>query len=380
MLLDFNKSEESFRTDVEALKVLLEDFSQLSLFEPQDKRDKFLNDCHLLVNGLCKDSISGGCYQIEKNEVKLSLSYNLLLADFLQAASQTFFDGELNYAANQIFTSLFQFLTQAGSNLLVDEMSFLKVEAPFIIDGELLLAKLDLLEINLLASLLGCGKFCSKQVYWINYKSNLRDAAEEAKIHFKQAQILEESINDKLKLLVAQKYKSSNVTPLVKLALNAQVLSALVDAELKGHTFSYQHIIEPVKLALHDALIQQQLGNTSIIEISYAMLNYSQLSFDNDLVDLVVQKISCLDNGEHYSQREKNILSKVIVMLNQLSPYLDCEQKIIDLAQKFEELVRTASPAEMKVNILTGTRHQQEKQKEQLLSSYVPHLKIYAFN
>lgn len=374
MILDFTQPAEALWQQVQVLKKRLQQFAQLSLIDSQSEKDQFLSDCHNLVSQLHWDSIAGGCYLVDQNTAIYSTRHNLILAEFLLAAGRTFFDGEFIYLSERIMQATVGFMFKDNKPLIKSQVSFPIEQSPFNLKKENL-SCLEPKEIKLLAALLKTERFLSGQYYWISYRVSLSKAAEKAGIHYKQAQILEQSLRTKLLEKNQSKYNQAIYHCSAELDTCQQVLSTTIHTILWNRNEVYQALAEELKKLLVNRLIATvKLNASECVYVCYGLLKYCQTNFDNELLGVIQQKLQGFKAEPHLSKKCEVLLFRSISILRQLN-FLPKDEGLNELFQSLSNKIDNDFLP--KVVLLSTSNLEREEQKQALLSTYDPQLLVY---
>jgi len=368
-MLNLEQSPDQLWSDVQHLKNTLANFSKLSLLDSHSEKDLFLQQSLSFILSLNWDSLNGGFYQKSDKKIQLSLSNNLFLSEFLFAASQTFFNGDMSYALNNLLNALIEKLYSTKSKVFYKSLLFNHGKVPFVISGEVLLEQLDSDEATLLCSLIDCKNFKPNDSYWMSYKLNLRKASDKSGIHFKQAQILEESIHFKLRNLVESDYQKSETDKKIDLIENCHALSILVSVEMRDKNATYRDYIEGLKNYISEKLD----GHTPLIidetiNCCFALIDYCQINYQQEIIDNVIGKLNQIETSEVSTLIEQSKFSEMCSIIKELDAPLELQG---------ENDTKTSMDSRLEVHILTGRNVELEHKRQELLASYNPYQKIF---
>jgi hypothetical protein len=368
MILNFEQNSDLLWSDVHLIKNKLSQLSHLSLLDSQKEKDRYQEKFLTYVFELNLDSLNGGYYKCVKGSAELSLSDNLYLADLLFAASQTFFNGEISYRLNSIIKALIECLYSIGNGAFYSEICFKNGTAPFVFNGQILVEQLSQQELALLRALLDRKKIVTNDNYWVSYKTNLIQASNNIGIHIKQAQILEESLQQKLKESIKVKYSDAKIDKTIEVSQNCHALSLLVSLTLQDRDPVYEEFVEAIKNYVLKCLDGDALDVDTLINCCYALIDYCQFCFNKDIIELVFNQLKTLDIVLLKSDKSKVQFSIVCKVINKLLGKDSLNNNFV---------VASVDISSLEIHILTGRRVGLESRRQELLSSYNPNIKIF---
>jgi len=196
MLFDFNASMVKQNQQKEVILERLNEIAQQPITASPKQRDNLQEQLIQFIYQTPFDSLYGGLVLRDKSHNKTSLAYfkpketNKILSEIFRLADQVFYHGLFSYMAKQIDG----YLTGTEQKCLsLDKL-------PAFFTNEVLNHQLDDKERQLLNSLVSQHKYQSDlQGLFISYSRSLKDAALAINMHDKEAQIIEFSIQSKLK-------------------------------------------------------------------------------------------------------------------------------------------------------------------------------------
>lgn len=378
MLINCEQSAATLRLQLQPLYQKLNRLSNLSLIEPQTEKDQFLIDCYTLVYQLTWDSLAGGYYHKKDNQLVLSTSHNAMLAKFFFSVGRALFNGDMSYIGKNLLSNLLTINYSEAPSLLAKEFTYPYSAAPFIFTGDFLQEHLSLDEINLLSCLIKKPIKAGSNDYWINYKTSLERASENANLHFKQAQVIEESIKFKLKNTTQLKCSQAKALGGLDVMASVNCLSVIVFDILWNKQLQHQTELQKIKLALIDWLKTAEINYfyNEVIYVCFGLLDCCQISFDKDCIAVVVASVEKIKGKLRVSElpeQSQQALYCCLVILKDLE-ILPAES-FSDFDSELKRLKNNSE--QIKVEVLSGTKIEQENKKEFLLSCYDPTLKIY---
>jgi|GEM_PF-4097198 len=383
MILDFDLPDNELYRQFQQQKKKLANFARLSLLDSQLEKDNFHAECLSFVLRINLDSIYGGLYQANGDKFQLSTFQNILLSELLLASGLTFFDGDLTYNGSNILARISS-LFSGQSNLFRTEVWYKYKELPFLVDGTLLIEKLDTQERQLLKALLDISEINQDKQYEIGYKISLSTASVKSNIHFKNAQVLEQSLRKKLMLLTSDRELNPVVCNEFDISLNAKILSFLVASTLWFKETEYVEITERLNHSLSQWLNQSlelpssQDLNDKIILVCVALIDYCQIKFDQQVLLLACETMLQFVEKNDLSEEVRISTSQSLLILSKLEIITDRLNES-DRNQLYQVINNIQFLEKITIISLQGTNSAQLEQKEQLLSCYDPLLKIYNY-
>ncbi len=198
MLFDFNTSIAKQNQQKDAILNVLNEIAQQPITASPKQRDNLQDQLIQFIYDNPFDSLYGGLVLREKNHDDNSFSYfkpkesNELLSEIFTVADQVLYHGLFSFTARQI-----------DGYLMGKEQTHLSLgEFPAFVSNEVLKNKLNDKEKQLLNALVANKKYEShQQGIFVSYSRSLKDAAQAIDMHYKEAQIIEFSIQSKLKVI-----------------------------------------------------------------------------------------------------------------------------------------------------------------------------------
>jgi len=265
-------------------------FANLSIFdEPQEKeilKTKLLKFiyCNLF------DPIYGGLLVNKGNDDNKEtlnkyykpLLINIYLHEIFTAAGQVFYDGELNYCGKLIFRYL---ITQLENK----DIEFERYDELKNIDNyfssEQLTNQLNDKEKELFFALISDDQPFNKG-YLFCYKRSLKEASDLIDMEYKQAQILDYSIKEKLKTIEHKGKASTKLEIQDNFSIKCELITSLVN----HGTFDIKKSEEKLLFKLFNELyidIRQNYNYKNLIHLITSGIYLLQLSFELELLSKI---------------------------------------------------------------------------------------------
>lgn len=243
------------------------------------------------------DAVEGCLYVDYGGEFVCSLQHNLLAAEFLASADKVLLHGELQFQAKKILDTIAHKIRQDGIDKLLLEERYSKNSSPLEIEGALLLSHLEPIELTLFEGLIN-STVEKNHYYHLVWQRSLKQAADKTSIHFKQAQILQHSILEKLQQL--RPGHNSLTEQRLELPDVTKLLTVFSHVNYWYESFQYEDVLKKT----YDALTSQLLVDSSMenlteethLEICYALVEYFHLSADEDALKCVINLLPKLEN------------------------------------------------------------------------------------
>ncbi len=257
-----------------------------SSIEKKDKTQKLFND---FIYQQCFDSLNGGLITINNNSKSenkycKSLQLNLYISELLVAADQVFYQGDFYHLGKNIIQFYIREFELKSSSLLKYHKVYNLNNLPCFYTEKQLTSTLTNEENELLRALVGVeNNGCI-----VSYKQNLRDASESIGMHYKQAQILEYSIQQKLNAMESMSKNFSIESIENYYLVNCELIVSATKLLLNHNNDSVLICIRKI----FDQLVEVKDKNSSeqYIDLLYAGINLLQLDFSllNNIRKLII--------------------------------------------------------------------------------------------
>lgn len=276
----------------------LQDIANLpitSLSQQRDTLEKqfsdyiFQNDIDFLFGGLLVNGDAGQLNSSEQKYYKPVIT-NIYLAEILIAADQVFYHGLFSFVGTQIIEYLLNQISNDESRQITTNKYFSRENLDCYFSDASLKNLLNEKEYQLVLALTSPDSGDKKDVggRLVSYCRSLREAATSIDIHYKEAQILEFSLLDKLTKSSTPK-KACSIGSIEKyFEINCELLamfgkSSLIQNDSGKGAFSKEFFY---KLYCH--FKKGDENQTSLINFIYSGILLLQIDFDHDMV-------SCID-------------------------------------------------------------------------------------
>lgn len=374
MILSLEQSADDLWLNIKQHDARIKSLASLSLIESQHEKEQFQADCYQALENLTWDSLSGGFYQLEQNKAILNLEKNAIIAQFLLGLGQAFFDGQFTYLGNQALTAISRLLCNDKAVSSFGELHFHLSRMACYLKGKKLKHVLSTQQCQLLAALLGVESFEDEKSYFIHYRFALRQAADIANIHFKQAQVVEQELRELLLSFENPRESLISQTSQASIGALAQLLSTFTQTIIwhkqENHVSLARYVSELLfnKLSLE----AKNCNSDEMIVTCYALLDYAQVNYERENLDCLAtcfaQQIEI--PASEISYRVKTLLFQSIYIFKQLGYFKNYSVDYSLFAIEEDMLPR--------VVLLEKSRLESEPLRQKLLSCFDPTLKIYS--
>ncbi len=381
MLFDLKLSGDKLWLQSYKIDQKLSEYAQLSLIQEQKSKDDFIQNSQKDIQQLNWDSIHGACYQLGNDTATFSIDVQANLARFLLASGITFFDGDLNHLGCQLLEAIINFLYSKEKGYFNSEVVFQSQQVPCVVSGKQLLENLVEQEVLLLSALINQQSFVQNKSYWIKYQTSLQVAADKSNINYKQAQILENILHNKLKRITAGHLNRQSLDETINIENNALMIRLIVQITLWNNKDNYQFYLEKLaenfKSQLDD--VDNILNSEKLIYICYSLLDYCQINYQPNLVQLIYNKIINMPLNPELTERAQCEFYEMLTILQAFSHKTEIlDQSGLKLIKSFKETLKLEHS--LKVHFLNSKHIADHNQRQVLLSCYNPYLKIYSIS
>lgn len=254
------------------------------------------------------DAVDGSLYIDHGDEFVCSLQHNLLAAEFLASADKVLLHGELQFQAKKILDTIAHKIRQGGFEKLLPQEHYAKNSSPLEIEGSLLITLLEPIELTLFEGL--TNSTVERNHYsHLCWQRSLKQAADKTDIHFKQAQIVQHAILEKIQQL------RPDVNSLTEQSLElldfSKLLTVFSHMNYWYESFQYEDVLQKIadvlirQLLLVDSSLEN-LDDDACLEICYALVEYFHVSTDEDALKSVISLLPKLQNstGSNHSLKQ----------------------------------------------------------------------------
>ncbi len=273
-----------------------------------------------------KDSLYGGFLskRADKPETYSSdlfhkpLITNIYLSELLLAADQVFYRGYFSFIAKQIVEDLIGQISDSGSMIIEINQYFEYKKLACFFSHATLKDLLNDKENQLLLALTSPDSAQNNNMdgFLISYTRSLRDASAKIDMHYKEAQIVEFGLLDKLR----KKGKKELVFFTSELqeyfAVNCEILVLLSKSLLNDYQPSTAMLTKNIFHGLYKRLTNSSKNRRSLVNLIYAGIILLQVEFDLELVatvDRLTLQLSEQPNTEE--QCEKSKIQEIVITL-----------------------------------------------------------------
>ncbi|WP_444996577.1 hypothetical protein [Aliikangiella sp. IMCC44359] len=377
MLLDFSSDYYVAWEQLNQLKKRLHHFAHQPITDSVSEKDSLERKTIEFIKQITIDAVEGGFYRIENKKYQVNTIENIILAEYLLVADKVFLSGEFIYLANRILLNIQKHLFNRQTSFCISQQNYSN-NPPFKVSGNQLIKILDKNERQLLLAFLGQDTIIENTHYHLDYFFNIKAAADKSGLHYKQAQIIENTMQQKLSAFLEPQYHPTTNNSKNEIYINTQLLNTITQSIIWHNNKQFISLAEEVYQVLikHLSLIIKQPVQLSIekqVEICYSITTFNQINFNERQIKKVAEyfsqiNISTLDTLPYKAQYELIVLCKIFSHFNlttspieQFPPQLAAESRKI----KIVTINNSAS-------LLT--------KKHQLLEKYDTHLYLFTVN
>ena len=304
----------------------LHEIANISVTSTSHRRERLEKQFTDFIFQQTKDSLYGGFLSKRVDEQGAScgeffhkpLITNIYLSELLLAADQVFYRGYFSFIAKQIIEDLVRQISDSGSRVIeMNQYSEYKKLACFFSHATLK----DLLndkENQLLLALTSpdSGKSINVDGVLISYTRSLRDASANINMHYKEAQIVEFSLLDKLRKN-GKKEMGVSTSPLQEyFTVNCELLVLLSKHLLIDYQSSTARLTKEIFHRLYKRFTSDSENRRSLVNLIYAGIMLLQVEFDLELVatvDRLTLQLSEQPNTEVPSEKPR--MQEIIITL-----------------------------------------------------------------
>jgi len=278
----------------------------------------FQNDIDFLFGGLLVDGHTSQLTSSRQKYYKPTIT-NIYLAEILIAADQVFYHGIFSFVGNQIIGYLIREISNGKNNLLdINRFTDLNNSDCFF-SLSVLKDLLEDKEFHLLIALTSPSsiKEVSSEDLLLSYTRSLREAAENIDMHYKEAQIVEFSLLNKLKTNKFERdFSSSQIEN--GFVVNCELLALLSKHLINGGDASSAKLAIEIFHGLHKQLLDDSVDANDLVSLIHAGIMLLQIDFDLDLV-VIIDKLTLQLAEQSTSQKtnEKSEYQEMVIKLFQ---------------------------------------------------------------
>jgi len=288
----------------------LNELSKQSILTAPDERIEYQKQFFELIYQAPFDALFGGIILplSDHNPTDVEtfikpIAVNILMAGLLLDADQVFYTGDLNDVGVRIIDHLCKLITKTPSGLLEKELLFERPQLDCFFTSEQIHQNLTDKEQSLFIALVGKQSKKSTEQNSLEtghlfcLSQNLNSAASEINMPIKQAQILEYSIQSKLKQIstsLSHCERKLNDS----LSTNCQLLILLSNSY--HYTSERKLIVPATKLAnsILETIAHNQMDQQTKVSIIFATLHFLQIDFKLNILDKLCRVLDLLSPNE----------------------------------------------------------------------------------
>lgn len=364
------------------LESRLRQIARLPITESTDYRDEVEQIALSFIHEQWIDAARGGFYHLSHQLFQFSCYQNTLVARALLNVDRVTLNGELRYAAINILNNLVIRHFDLNRERLFGDVIFPLHDSPICFSEELLSEIFSNQEFRLFVELAANSLTTKDEVryYLSRFSTSLKQAAEDAKMEYKQAQILDSLIRHKLAEIADQNYKIGNKA--IASGEQAEVLVTLTQAVVYGSAEQFSQTAQKIANCLINELQSDEIFSEAVINLCYALVVYNQIKFDFELINQVTKQLLLWLDGsdegtyEQLSEQCKFQLRSLRVIFESLSTQVYIEQTLLDTLTTIHLPLASSFLMEPKVILLEDGLDDSEKRAE-LLARYDSRLMLF---
>ena len=310
-----------------------------SLDEKETLFEQFLNTIYSgyfdeLTGGLISNKDSNNLYY-------KPTSINLSLCRLLLASDQVFYHGEFRLVANKILLNLASSITSASNKQLEYESYFDIEELYCSFNSKTLTSILEKSELALFKALSN-NKLISNQLIYTKCCS-LKDASTKINMHYKEAQILEYSINEKLNKYTNTLSKSKIFSKIElddTFQINSEFIEVISESWSSNKNIIQRNLAESIFTTLEAELNRNdkagQFYHGDLLNLICAGISLLTIAFNQRLLNRIfdlIKKSNSINTNENnpLDSREKTNYQKdfIITFLKSLPSQFDIPEELL---------------------------------------------------
>lgn len=377
MLLDFSSDYYVAWEQLNQLKKRLHHFAHQPITDSVSEKDSLERKTIEFIKQITIDAVEGGFYRIENKKYQVNTIENIILAEYLLVADKVFLSGEFIYLANRILLNIQKHLFNRQTSFCISQQNYSN-NPPFKVSGNQLIKILDKNELQLLSAFLGEDVITKNTDYYMDYYFNIKAAADKSGLHYKQAQILADTMQKKLSLFLKPQYHPVIDRSKKTVYISAQLLNTITQAIIWHNNARFISLAEEIYQVLikHISQVVKQPNQLPIekqIEICYSIIFFNQINFNQQQIKKVAEyfnqiNISTLGALPYKAQHEFVVLCQIFNHFNLISPPIG-------------QLSQQLSAESHKIKIVTINNSASAlTQKQKLLEKYDIHLYLFICN
>jgi hypothetical protein len=305
------------------------------------------------------DPLFGGLvieYDDVNNRYQKPLLTNIYLAEMLIAADQVFYRGDFSFIGKQITDYLVTQLSQSETELIESNRHFKLKQLNCFFSYSKIKSLLNEKENQLLLALtsLYSPKYSNTDGLLIAYCRSLREAADRINMHYKEAQILEFSLLQKLKT-GCNKENDATVSPIENsFEVNCELLVLLSKCLVNKYDPLTAKRSKKMFDALNQRLNSDSIDRCSLLNLIYSGIILLQVDFDLEIVatidrlTLQLAKEVNLEKPNKKSEYQENIIrffqqrnhcdhnTSKIQMLFLAKDKVDLDSRLMEIKARFD--------------------------------------------
>jgi len=293
----------------------LNDIANSLISAPTQKRDNLEKKYLDFIYSYTFDSLFGGLI-VKKDELYYkSIITNLYWCELLINAGHTFCHGDILFVGKQILINLIQQLSNGQNETIKSERYFELNGLPNFFLEEDLKKVLNKKELALLSALTST----KNSDILFSYNCSLNEAAQEAKIHHKEAQIIEFNLKAKLQKIDNQKniFVENKITN--HFDFNCEVIISFANISNTLHTDEIFHIAKNLFMTLCMLTKNRTLNRSSHISLLYSALRLMEIEPDKDLSSKINELVFKLPNISN----EKTLDERIVIQKRYIHKFLN---------------------------------------------------------
>jgi len=355
-----------------------------SLNEKEALFEQFLNTIYCgyfdeLTGGLISNRDSDSIYY-------KPISINLSLCRLLLASDQVFYHGEFKLVANKTLLNLSSSIANSKNKKLEHENYFDIKDLHCSFDTKTLTSILDEREIALFRSLSN-NKIINEQLIYTKCRS-LKDASSKINMHYKEAQILEHLINEKL---IKHTNSLSESTTLSKIELddvfqnNCEFIEAISESWSSNKNIVQRNLAENTFTTLEAELIKSDNNllnyESDLLNLICAGISLLTIGFNQSLLKRIFNLIerSASFNTNVNNQLNKN--KKTIFQIDFITAFLKSLPAQFNIPDPILKFVLKEHDSNIRFNLVFINKHSIERDQQITLlnSKYNAFQKIFVY-
>ena len=310
--------------------------SDLPVTAPTADRDKLKSGFLDYIFEQSFDALHGGLMLRDAASLsKMELFYkpiatNIIVCECLIAAALVFYEGEFLLIAEKII-SMFCERLESENYYLLNDISFTQKELTSNFSSQDIQRILDKDEIALLDALRNNGAFSNVQPVSIEYHCSLKNAAEKIDMHYKQAQIVEHSLLEKLKSNTVRNKISKYSTLLTNpLDINCDMIVTLTNFTLYSPRSNKFAIAEKIYKQVFRQTNQQELQFFELCNLIHAGIILLQLDFKIEIFQTIIAMTPKFYTFYEKQKQQNKESSKIIYQVDFISSFFAKTKKALD--------------------------------------------------